>query len=212
GSDNEDKKAVVKLVTEGIKNGAIRPLPATVFAEAQVEQAFRFMGSGKHIGKVVLRVRDEEKEKKIVPKPKPVNAIPRTYMNPDKSYILVGGLGGFGLELADWMVKRGATKLVLTSRSGIKSGYQALCVRRWQDSKVQVVVSTADVTSLNGAEQLIAEAKKLGPVGGIFNLAVVLRDAFMENQTPADFATVCKPKVDGTKNLDAASRKLCPEP
>lgn len=132
-------------------------------------------------------------------------------MNPDKSYILVGGLGGFGLELADWMVKRGATKIVLTSRSGIKTGYQALCVRRWQDSKVQVVVSTADVTTLKGAEQLISEAKKLGPVGGIFNLAVVLRDAFMENQTPADFATVCKPKVDGTKNLDVASRKLCPE-
>lgn len=33
----------------------------------------------------------------------------------------------------------------------------------------------------------------------------------MENQTPADFATVCKPKVDGTKQLDAVSRKLCPE-
>lgn len=33
----------------------------------------------------------------------------------------------------------------------------------------------------------------------------------MENQTPADFATVCKPKVDGTKFLDTVSRKLCPE-
>lgn len=33
----------------------------------------------------------------------------------------------------------------------------------------------------------------------------------MENQTEADFKTVCRPKVDGTKNLDAASRKLCPQ-
>lgn len=32
----------------------------------------------------------------------------------------------------------------------------------------------------------------------------------MENQSAADFATVCKPKVDGTKMLDTASRKLCP--
>ncbi|XP_046659342.1 fatty acid synthase isoform X2 [Homalodisca vitripennis] len=211
GSDNADKKEVVRLVTEGIKNGAVRPLPATVFAENQVEQGFRFMASGKHIGKVVLKIRDEEPQKKLIPKVKPVSAIPRTYMNPEKSYILAGGLGGFGLELANWMITRGAKKIVLTSRSGVKTGYQSLCVRRWREQNIQVFVSTADVTNPKGAEQLIKEATKLGPVGGIFNLAVVLRDAFMENQSAADFATVCRPKVEGTKQLDAISRKLCPE-
>jgi hypothetical protein len=38
---------------------------------------------------------------------------------------------------------------------------------------VTVVVLTADVTNEKGAQQLIKEASKLGPVGGIFNLAVV---------------------------------------
>lgn len=33
----------------------------------------------------------------------------------------------------------------------------------------------------------------------------------MENQSAADFATVCRPKVDATKNLDSVSRRLCPE-
>lgn len=36
GSENEDKREVVRLVTEGIKSGAVRPLPATVFSESQV--------------------------------------------------------------------------------------------------------------------------------------------------------------------------------
>lgn len=53
------------------------------------------------------------------------------------------------------------------------------------------------MTTLQGAEKLLKDAAKLGPVGGIFNLAAVLRDAFMENQTEADFKTVCKPKVEG---------------
>lgn len=88
-------------------------------------------------------------------------------------FFFTGGLGGFGLELANWMVTRGATKLILTSRKGITTGYQALCVRRWKESGVQVVVSTADVTTLDGATKLIKEAIALGPVGGIFNLAVV---------------------------------------
>lgn len=131
------------------------------------------MATGKHIGKVVIKVKDEESEKIVKPAPKFVDAIPRTYMHPDKSYVLVGGLGGFGLELANWLVFRGATKIVLTSRSGIKTGYQALCVRRWQQGGVEVLTSTADCTTIAGTEQLLKEANSLGPVGGIFNLAAV---------------------------------------
>lgn len=86
------------------------------------------MASGKHIGKVVIKIRDEEPLKQILAAPKMMNSISRTYFHKDKSYVLVGGLGGFGLELANWMVTRGARKLVLTSRSGIKTGYQSVSV------------------------------------------------------------------------------------
>lgn len=210
-SDNDDKREVMRLVSEGIKNGAVQPLPRTVYSENQVEQAFRFMASGKHIGKVLLKVKDEESRKDQVSRNKTVTAIPRTYMNPDKTYVLVGGLGGFGLELANWLVTRGATKIVLTSRSGIKTGYQSLSVRRWRQAGVNVLVSTADATTEKGAKRLMAEANELGPIGGIFNLAAVLRDAMMENQSEADFKTVCRPKVDGSKMLDLVSRSMAPE-
>lgn len=54
-------------------------------------------------------------------------AIRRTFCPPSKTYIITGGLGGFGLELAQWLTERGARKLVLTSRSGIRSGKTWLC-------------------------------------------------------------------------------------
>jgi len=85
-----------------------------------------------------------------------------------------------------------------------------LMVRRWVDRGVKVVVDTNDVTTMKGAQALLKEANKLGPVGGVFNLAAVLRDGLLEDQTEADFKTVCTPKVDGTKYLDAATRELCP--
>ncbi|XP_060839445.1 fatty acid synthase-like isoform X1 [Rhopalosiphum padi] len=210
-SESEDKKEVVRLLNEGIKNGAVNPLPATVFTESQVEQAFRFIGSGKHIGKVVLKIRDEESTAVVKPATKLVNSIPRSYLNPDKTYVLVGGLGGFGLELANWLIVRGAKNLVLTARSGITTGYQAACVSNWKESGVNVLISKADCSTINGAQQLIDDSNKLGPVGGVFNLAAVLRDAFLENQTPQDFEIVSKPKVTGTKNLDTVTRKSCPE-
>lgn len=53
----------------------------------------------------------------------------RYHCDPEGSYIIIGGLGGFGLELADWLVLRGARKIVLTSRNGIKNGYQAFRIR-----------------------------------------------------------------------------------
>lgn len=38
---------------------------------------------------------------------------------------------------------------------------------------MQVLVSTRDVSSLDGTQRLITEAAQLGPIGGVFNLAVV---------------------------------------
>lgn len=84
-----------------------------------------------------------------------------------------GGLGGFGLELADWMVLRNSRNIVLTTRTGIRNGYQALRKRVWESYGANVVISTADITTEEGVKQLLNEANKLGPVSTIFNLAVV---------------------------------------
>src|SRR5580765_7104251 len=161
-----------------------------VFSDGCLEQGFRFMTTGKHIGKILLKIRNEEPQKHVLPMPKTITAVSRTYMNPEKSYVLIGGLGGFGLELADWMIARGARFIILVSRTGIRTGYQMSRVRYWRDRGTKIVVSTADITTLSSAERLIDESNRLAPVGGIFNLAAVLCDALFKNLQVADFETV----------------------
>lgn len=39
--EQSEKAAVVRCVSEGLINGAVRPLPTTVYADCQLEQAFR---------------------------------------------------------------------------------------------------------------------------------------------------------------------------
>lgn len=56
------------------------------------------------------------------PLPTLTTAVSKLFCPAHKSYVIAGGLGGFGLELAQWLVLRGAQKLVLTSRSGIRTG------------------------------------------------------------------------------------------
>ena len=54
---NSDWGTVAALLSEGIAEGAVQPLKTTVFDRDDVEDAFRFMAQGKHIGKVLIKVR-----------------------------------------------------------------------------------------------------------------------------------------------------------
>ncbi|XP_067011949.2 fatty acid synthase [Anabrus simplex] len=200
-----------ELMTAALKSGTIKPLKMrTCFSEDEVEQAYRFMAAGKHMGKVLIKIRDEEDDKLAIPTLKIMKARPRYYCNEELSYIVTGGLGGFGLELADWLVCRGAKNLVLTSRKGIVNGYQCSRVCLWKKYGVNIVISKQDISTYDGVKQLISEANKLAPVGGIFNLAVLLQDALFENQSADKFTESAKPKSIATHHLDVASRQMCP--
>ncbi len=55
------------------------------------------------------------------------------------------------------------------------------------------------------------EAMKLGPVGGIFNLAGVIKDSLFTKMDEQSFMDVVKPKAHSTKHFDEVSRRLCPQ-
>ncbi|XP_075746848.1 fatty acid synthase-like isoform X2 [Rhipicephalus microplus] len=208
----EERSRIADFIRSGIASGAVRPLDTVLFPCGEVEDAFRFMTSGKHIGKIVLEIKPEESLQACgAPTPLVVEATARTWFYEHKSYVITGGLGGFGLELAEWIVNRGCRKLLLTTRSGVRTGYQRLCLHRFRKAGANVIVRKIDASEEGGAQKVFEEATAMGPVGGIFILAVELRDGLIENQTAEAFETVFKIKIDGTRNLDRFSRKMCPE-
>lgn len=156
--------------------------------------------------------------------------MPRMYVNPDFSYIIVGGLGGFGIEMTDWLVMRGCRKVVLSSRKGITLPHQQFRIRyallllgimiqfsiffffysQWKSYGVTVEICTADIITYKGCCELIKAAEKIGPVGGILNLAAILNDKIFENQTVQAFKETMSVKANATKYLDKISRIQCP--
>lgn len=164
------------------------------------------MASAKHIGKVLLKIREREQDEWT----SPISVVPRVYCDAKLCYIICGGLGGFGLELADWLVLRGCRKLMLSSSRGITKQYQQYRIRMWESYGVWVQVSTADITTKQGCEELITQATSLGNVGGLYNLAVNLRDSIFENQNATKFQECMAPKALATKYLDEVTRKMCP--
>ncbi|XP_044017897.1 fatty acid synthase-like isoform X2 [Aphidius gifuensis] len=206
GASLEKKLEFQKLLQKYLDADIIKPIVRTVFSHDQLEAAFRYMGAGKHIGKVIIKTADENNLQNIA-----IPAHPRFYCLPSRSYIILGGLGGFGLELADWLVLRGAKYLVLTSRTGIKNGYQKMRIKLWESYGTKVLVITGkEAYNRQDCLDILKQTANLAPVDAIFNLAVVLKDSLWENQTPETFEESFKPKAWSTKNLDELSRKICP--
>lgn len=81
----------------------------------------------------------------------------------------------------------------------------------WKSYGVNVIVDTSDILTKSGCEKLLNESERIGPIGGIFNLALTLRDSIFENQDATKFADCMGPKAIATKHLDELTRVLCPE-
>ena len=109
-----------ELIAKDIKCGIIKPLKTNVFEAQEIEKAFRYLTNVRRVGKVLLKIREDVADSSSLP----IHVLPRVYCNPEYSYIIPGGLGGIGLELANWLVLRGCKKLVLSSRKGITKQYQ----------------------------------------------------------------------------------------
>ncbi|CAG2119967.1 unnamed protein product, partial [Medioppia subpectinata] len=207
-----DKKRIWELIDAGISAGVVQPLNRTLYDHNQCEEAFRFMASGRHVGKVIVKIRDEEPFKQTFHfNAVKMAAIPRTVFFSHKTYIITGGLGGMGLEIIDWMLERGVQRFVVTSRSGPKHPYQYWRLKYFKDTGIEIVVWTQPIDSVSDAKDLFVEAMKLGPIGGIFHLSLVISDGFLENQSIDSFSKVFESKSKPLVHLDHVSRQMCPQ-
>ncbi|XP_018393294.1 PREDICTED: fatty acid synthase-like [Cyphomyrmex costatus] len=199
------KPLMFTMIKEGLENRTIKPIQTKIFPKTDIEEAFRYMASGKHTGKIIINIHEKDE-----PLDKHILAYRRYYCLRDRNYVILGGLGGFGLELTDWLIFRGARNIVLVSRNGIKNGYQRMKVRLWKSYGINVlIIKNIDVADLKDCEYLLRTAEKEASVDAIFNLGVVLKDGVLKNQTAETFTESFQSKARATQMLDKLSRKIC---
>ena len=86
--------------------------PITVKPLTEIEETFRFMQSGTHVGKIVL---DVASNMPLKTQPSPPTM---TRLKEDASYLVVGGTGGLGRVIIRFLVGLGAKRIIAISRSG----------------------------------------------------------------------------------------------
>ena len=123
----------------------------------------------------------------------------------DRTYLVTGGLGGIGLEVAGWLADRGARSIVLNGRR--EPGEEAkAAVEALRGRGVDVRVELADVADGEAVAGMLARVdRELPPLAGVFHSVGVLSDAALTNQDWGRFEQVLWPKVMGAWHLHRAT-------
>jgi acyl transferase domain-containing protein/NADPH:quinone reductase-like Zn-dependent oxidoreductase/acyl carrier protein len=178
--------------------GALHPLPYHVFEAEDIVEAFRYMQQARQIGKIVITYRNGishiHAPSPDIPKPLVLAA--------DTSYLVTGGLSGFGLRTAEWLASLGARNLVLISRSGPSSEEARNAIGRLEKQGVNVHAASCDITDKKAVSALLAEiAKALPPLKGIVHAATVIDDGLIRNMDADQIRNVLAPKALGAHYL-----------
>jgi len=195
-------RAALDALEDHLRAGRITPLPFERFPASKAVDAFRHMAQARHIGKIVVELDDPTLEVALDPG-RPLR------LRADASYLVTGGLGGFGLEVARFLAGAGAGHLVLVGRSGAASEAARAVVAELEAAGTRVTVARADVTRPEEVRAVVEAIAASGlPLAGVVHGAMVLDDGFLTQLDAERFARALAPKLVGAWNLHRATLDL----
>jgi acyl transferase domain-containing protein/NADPH:quinone reductase-like Zn-dependent oxidoreductase/NAD(P)-dependent dehydrogenase (short-subunit alcohol dehydrogenase family)/acyl carrier protein len=182
--------------------GHLHPPLCTEFPFIEATKALRLMAAAKHIGKLILTVPQHGDIDVALP------AGSRPVVRRGASYIITGGLGGLGLEIARWLTERGAGRIVLNGRSA-PSASAVATLAEIRAGGTQADVVRGDIAEPGVAEQLVAVATADGmTLCGILHAANSLDDGALSHLNAKRLEHVWRPKVTGAWRLHEATAGL----
>ena len=196
--DQDTVQELLQCLVADIQAGAVNPLPVQTFGYRQAVEAFRCLSMARHIGKIVLQAEPPEKVQPHWRPNDPGGAYapppgPPTVNDPGGAYIVTGGMGGFGREVVLWLLRHGAGRVAVLSRTPqAHTGFD--------DPRVEA--HAVDVGDPAAVKALIAQ---LGEVRGVVHAAMQLDDVPTLNLTRERLEGVFHAKIHGTWNLHQAT-------
>jgi amino acid adenylation domain-containing protein len=187
-------RALLESVIRDLDAGKLELLPVEPFSSAEIVEAFRHMANADHIGKIVI----------THDRPMPIGFDGGTtrMIRADASYLVTGGLGGFGLAIAQWLVAQGARSLALIGRSGPASQEAQRALEGMRAQGADVLAMAADVTDAKQVAEVLAAIAVTGrPLRGIVHAAGLIDDALIRDLDAARVRRVFAPKAVGAWHL-----------
>lgn len=130
-------------------------------------------------------------------------------------YLITGGAGGIGLELAKYLSRTLRAKLALLGRSSVDDANGSLRaaegdfvspiigkLRELEDLGAEVMYLTADVTNQDELREAIARTRaRFGPINGVIHAAGIPGEGLILAKTAEMAAAVLAPRIRGTRAI-----------
>ncbi|VBB80680.1 Putative polyketide synthase [Podospora comata] len=187
-------KSLFQQTFDILSTNTIRPItPTTVFSASDASQALQTATTQAH-GKVVLSLQGSPSV--LIP-PAPA---PELQLDPSATYIIAGGLGALGLNIADMMIAQGAKHLIFLSRSGGTKNQSDLT--RLRSHGITAEAFPCDVTNSTSVSKVFSHLRSAKhKIAGVIQCAMVLEDGIFDNMTHTKWSRAFAPKSAGSRNL-----------
>ena len=129
-------------------------------------------------------------------------------------YLITGGLGGIGRQIAQYLLKNYQARLLLIGKTPLPDKHLwseylkvedqlSLKIKNLQALETlggQVIYQAVDVANFTEVKQAVEQVKKQwqGELDGVIHLAGIYKDCLLLEETQEGLATIIRPKVIGT--------------
>ncbi|MEO1102117.1 MAG: SDR family NAD(P)-dependent oxidoreductase, partial [Pseudomonadota bacterium] len=120
-------------------------------------------------------------------------------------YLIAGGAGGLGLDLAEWLVKERGGRVLLVGRRE-QAQLSASTRTRLEAARGAIVYHSADICDMDSTVAAVAAARDAlgGPLHVAIHAAMVLADGAVSSMGSERLSAALDPKVRGSLNLARA--------
>lgn len=127
-------------------------------------------------------------------------------LQPDATYVLAGGLGGLGRNIATFLVDLGARHICFLSRSSTASQDTETLLDDLRKRQCSVSAYRCDISDLRSLRATLQQCRQEHPlIKGIIQCAMVLRDVSFQKMAYQQWQETLRPKVQGSMNLATAA-------
>jgi acyl transferase domain-containing protein/ubiquinone/menaquinone biosynthesis C-methylase UbiE/acyl carrier protein len=192
-------RRLLREVLALFETGELHPLPYRSFPISRANEAFRQMQQSRQVGKLVVSMDDDE--------PGSLPTVKRSFaIRPDGTYLVTGGLSGFGLATAQWLVQKGARHLALVGRRGATTEEAQQGIAVMEAAGASVRAFPVDVSNEAAVTAMMTDIKATMPaLRGVIHAAMVIDDCVLLNLDRERLHRVMAPKILGAWNLHRAT-------
>eukprot|EP01047_Picozoa_sp_COSAG01_P024482 COSAG01_NODE_1514_length_10054_cov_14.063586_1_plen_2421_part_10 len=168
------------------------------FSDASMAFKYKSTAAGSRTNVVLTQVH--------APSAQPVGSL-----DVEGTYLITGGYGGLGLEVATWLLSQGVKYFALVGRSGVSTDSVRESLATLEAAGAIIHRAKADISAEQDIQAVLSELSAMPqfpPLTGIIHAAGLLDDGVIGDMTWQRFSKVMRPKVEGARLLDKLTRHL----